>query len=66
LEKNSNVAKHAWELSYKIDFKRGKIIDRGNYRIRKTIESWHTAVIYSADNNSKHLPEQYSILLKKH
>jgi hypothetical protein len=23
-QKNSNVAKHAWELSNKIDFKRGK------------------------------------------
>ena len=34
-EKNSNEAKHAWELSHKIDFKRGKIIDKGNYRIRK-------------------------------
>jgi hypothetical protein len=66
LKKNSNVAKHAWELSHKIDFKRGKIIDRGNYRIRKTLESWHTAVTYGADNNSKDLPEQYSILLKKH
>jgi hypothetical protein len=41
---------HAWELSHKIDFKGGKSIDKGNYRIRKTLESWHTAVTDDADN----------------
>jgi hypothetical protein len=29
------------------------------------IESWHTACTKNADNNSKHLPEQYHFLLKK-
>ena len=54
------------DLSHKIDFKTGKIIDKGHFRIRKTLEYWHTAVIDGTDNNSKHLPEPYSILLKKH
>ena len=34
-----------------------------NYRVRKTLESWHTAKILDTDNNSKPLPRQYSILL---
>ena len=39
------------------------VIDRGNSRVRKTLESWHTAITSQADNNAKHLPRQYSILL---
>ena len=39
------------------------VIDRGNYRTRKTLESWHTANTIDADNNSKPLPEAYLILL---
>ena len=49
----------------RIDFKNGKIIDKGNYRHRSTLESWHTACTKDADNNSKHFPEQYRFLLKK-
>ncbi len=45
--------------------KNGKIIDKGSYRHRSTLESWHTACTKDADNNSKHLPEQYRFLLKK-
>ena len=30
---------------------------RGNYRTRKTLESWHTTNTKDADNNSKPLPE---------
>ena len=40
------------------------IIDKGSSRIRKTLESWHTASINHADNKSRPLPSQYSILLK--
>ena len=29
--------------NHNIDFKNGKIINKGNYRHRKTLESWHTA-----------------------
>ena len=32
----------------------------GNYRVRKTLESWHTAKTVDAENNSKPLPRQYS------
>ena len=41
------------------------LIDKGSSRIRKTLESWLTASIDHADNNSRPLPNQYSILLKK-
>ncbi len=61
----SNIANHAWSFDHKIDFKNCKIIDKANYRHRATLESWHTALTTNADNNSKHLPEQYRFLLKK-
>ena len=61
----SNIANHAWSFDHKIDFKNCKIIDKANYRHRATLESWHTALTTNADNNSKHLPEQYRLLLKK-
>ena len=59
------MSKHAWDHDHKIDFENGKVIDRGNYRTRKTLESWHTAVITNSDNNSKPLPNQYATLLRK-
>ena len=37
-----------------------KKIDKGSSRIRKTLESWHTASINHADNNSRPQPNQYS------
>ena len=59
----SNVANHAWQNNHSIDFDNACVIDKGNYRVRKTLESWHTAKTVDADNNSKPLPRQYSILL---
>ena len=59
----SNIANHAWENNHAIDFEGATVIDKGNYRVRKTLESWHTAKTVGADNNSKPLPRQYSILL---
>ena len=53
----------AWENNHAIDFEGATVIDKGNYRVRKTLESWHTAKTVGADNNSKPLPRQYSILL---
>jgi hypothetical protein len=50
---------------HKIDFDNGKIIDKANYRHRATLESWHTALTANADNNSKHLPEQYRFFIKE-
>ena len=62
-KKGSNIAIHAWLNGHSIDFDNARVIDKGNYRVRKTLESWHTAITSEADNNSKQLPRQYSILL---
>ena len=51
-----------WTLE-SMDFKSAHVIDKGNFRVRKTLESWHTAITSDADNNAKQLPRQYSILL---
>ena len=59
----SNIANHAWKNDHSIDFNNACVIDKGNYRVRKTLESWHTANTVNTDNNSKPLPRQYSILL---
>ena len=63
--RGSNIAKHAWSSNHSIDFKNSQVIDKGSSRIRKTLESWHTASTNHADKNSRPLPNQYSILLKK-
>ena len=47
----SNVASHAWLEGHTIDFENARVIDRGNSRVRKTLESWHTAVTSQADND---------------
>ena len=61
-----SLTMHAWKLDHKINFDDGHAIDKGNYRSRKImIESWHTAKTIHADNNSKPLPEQYTVLLQK-
>ena len=62
--KGSNVANHAWMNDHQIDFKNARVIDKGDYRVQKTLESWHTAMTTEADNNARSLPRQYSILLK--
>ena len=59
----SNVANHAWKNNHCIDFDNACVIDKGDYRVRKTLECWHTAKTVDAYNNSKPLPRQYSILL---
>ena len=65
-KKGSNIANHAWENNHNIDFANSRVIDSGNYRTRKTLESWHTALIANSDNNSKPLPRQYAVLVNKH
>jgi len=64
--KGSNIAKHAWTFGHVIDFDNSTIIDKGNHRTRKTLESWRTAKTVEADNNSCPLPRQYNIVLNKH
>ena len=55
--RGSNIAKHAWSSNHSIDFKNSQVI-KGSSRIRKTLESWHTASISHADNNSRPLPNE--------
>ena len=59
------VSNHTWSNNYSIDFKNVAVIDKGDYRVLKTLESWHTAMTTDAENNSKPLPRQYLILLKQ-
>ena len=53
---------NAWLNDHSIDFDSARVIDKGNFCVRKTLESWHTAITNHADNNAKQLPRQYSIL----
>ena len=63
--RGSSIAKHACSANHSIDFKNSRVIDKGSSRIRKTLELWHTATIDHADTNSRPLPNQYPIILKK-
>ena len=38
-----------------LDFANAKVIDKGNHKNLKTLESWHTALTDEADNNSNTL-----------
>ena len=60
-----NIAKYAGSFDHRIDFDNSSVIDKGSFRIRKTLEAWHTSGTKHADNNSKPLPNQYSILFKQ-
>ena len=60
---SSNMAKYSWAHDYTINLEDGRVMDRGNYRTRKT-ESWHTEITAESDN-SKPPPGQYRILLLK-
>ena len=61
----SNIAKDAWSFDHRIDFDNSSVIDKGSFHIRKTLEVWHTSATKHADNNSKLIPDQYSILFKQ-
>ena len=37
----SNIAKHAWSFDHRIDFDNSCVIDKGSFRVRKTLEAWH-------------------------
>ena len=50
--KGSNVANHASSKNHHIDFENVLIIDKGNYRHLKTLETWHTVnTQVDAENN---------------
>ena len=61
----SNIAKHAWSFDHRIYFDNSSVIDKGSFRITKTLEAWHTSATKHADNNFKPIPNQYSILFKQ-
>ena len=58
----SNIAAHAWRNNHSIDFNNARVINKGIFRVRKTLESWHTTSTNEAD---KPLPKQYSIILEQ-
>lgn len=58
----STIAKHVWSFYHCIDFDNSNVIDKGYFRIRKTLEAWHTSATKNADNNSRLIPNHYSTL----
>jgi len=62
-KKGSNIATLVWLNDHSTDFNSAHVIDKGNFRVKKTRESWDTAITSDAHNNAKQLPRQYSILL---
>lgn len=58
----SNDSNHVWLNDHQIDFDNTKVIDKVDYRVRKTLESRRTTM-NEADYNSRPLPRQYNILL---
>ena len=63
--KGSNISNHSWSNNRLIDFDNAIVIDKGGYRIRKTLESWHTAMTNEAENNIKPLPRQHRSFKRK-
>ena len=61
----SNIAKHAWSFDHRIDFDNSSVIVKGSFRIRKSLKAWHTSATSHADNNSKPIPNLYSILFNQ-
>ena len=53
LKSGSNIASHAWLEGHTIDFENTRVIDRGNSHVRKTLESWHTAILSSCQDNTR-------------
>ena len=47
----SNIARHSWDNDHTIKFGDRQVIDRGNYRTTKKLESWQTAITAKSDNN---------------
>ena len=62
----SNIAKHAWSFDHRIDFDNSSVIciGKGTFRFRKTFKVWHTSATKNADNNSKPILNQHSILFE--
>ena len=57
------MANHVWFNNHSIDYEGAHGIEKSNVRVLETLESWHMALSVDADDNSKQLLKQYSILL---
>ena len=62
-DNGSNIAKHTWSFDHRIYFDNSSVIDKGSFRIRNTLEAWHTSATKHANNNFKPIPKLYSILI---
>ena len=57
------LPKRVWSFDHRIDFDNSSVIDKGSFRIRKTLEPWHTSATKHADNNSKPIPKPRTLKL---
>ena len=60
----SNITNHAWNFDHKINFNGGHVIDKTNYHLRKTLESWHSVSTIHAANNSRHYQSNTKVYFK--
>ena len=60
------ITNHAWSLDHADDLNNASIIDKGGFRIRKTLKAWHTKLTPKANNNSCALSGQSNILFNKY
>ena len=50
LKDPTSIASHAWSNNHCTDLENAFVwIDKGDYRVRKTLESWHTAKATDAE-----------------
>ena len=56
--KGPNISNNAWSNNHSVDFRNAAVIDKDDYHVCKTLESWHTAMTRDTENNFKPLPGQ--------
>ena len=67
-KKGSDIATHTWLNDHSIDFNRAHVPNKGNFRVRKTLESWHTAITQvkqtiMRNNNNYYYPVTFNWFL---
>jgi len=60
------ITSHAWSLDHADDLNNASIIDKGGFRIRKTLKACHTKLTPNANNNSCAPSGQSNILFNKY
>ena len=63
--KGSRISNHTWSHNTSLTHNNASSIDKGNFRNRKFLESWHTSITPNADSNSCPISGQYRILFNK-